>query len=219
MFTVGSLLAILGFLPGRTAAVSSRNVLFLLGFGLHLSFVGVFAFATSSERNAILKNALKIVFANHSIKGLMMEQTYTCEGHGDTVFVASHDHMVIANATTCLSDILHATLVGTLNIVAEGEEGITAQTYLGVLGNPLFLLGQGQHLGLLREELLPSTVAQYVVVLVFRDIYINGVVAVGTTDTLLERQGEHFGVLAQPPDVGLLTCQTGTVDTALLTGT
>jgi hypothetical protein len=39
---------------------------------------------------------LKIFFANHNIKGLMMEQTYTCEGHSDSVLVAGHNHMVIA---------------------------------------------------------------------------------------------------------------------------
>ena len=127
--------------------------------------------------------------------------------------------MVVAHGAAGLCDILHAALVGTLYIVAEGEEGITAQTHLRVLGNPLLLLCQREHLGLLGEELLPGAVAQYVVVLVFRDIHIDGVVAVGTADTLLERQGEHFGVLTQPPDVGLLTSQSGAVDAALLTGT
>ena len=96
MFTVSSLFAILGFLPCRTATVSACDILLLLGFGLHLALLRIFAFATPSERNTILKNALKIFFANHNIKELMMEQTYTCEGHSDTVFIASHDNMVIA---------------------------------------------------------------------------------------------------------------------------
>ena len=55
--------------------------------------------------------------------------------------------------------------------------------------------------------------------LVLRDIHIDGVVAVGTADTIDEGQVHHFRMLAQPPDVGLVTCQTGAVDTALLTGT
>ena len=66
MFTVGSLLAILCFLPGRTAAVSPRDILLFLGFGLHLSLVRVFAVATFAKGNAILKNTLKIVFAYHN---------------------------------------------------------------------------------------------------------------------------------------------------------
>ena len=54
--------------------------------------------------------------------------------------------------------------------------------------------------------------------LVLGDVYINGVVAVGTTDAFLEGQGHHLRMLAQPPDVGLVASQTGTVDAALLTG-
>ena len=66
VLTVGPLLAVFGFLLGRTAAMGSRNILLFLGFGLHFSLVGVFAFAALSKGNAILKNALKIVFAYHS---------------------------------------------------------------------------------------------------------------------------------------------------------
>ena len=55
----------------------------------------------------------------------MMEQTDTDEGHGDVVFVAGGDDMVITNTTASLSDKLYTTLMGTLDIVAEGEESIT----------------------------------------------------------------------------------------------
>ena len=55
--------------------------------------------------------------------------------------------------------------------------------------------------------------------MILRDIYVDGVVTVGTTDVIHERQVHHLRMLAQPPDVGLVTCQTGAVDTALLTGT
>ena len=43
--------------------MSPRNILFLLGLGFHLSLVRVLAFATLTEGNTILKNALKIFFA------------------------------------------------------------------------------------------------------------------------------------------------------------
>jgi len=65
VFTVGSLLPILGFLLGRTTAMSPRNILFLLGLGLYFSFIRVFAFTASSEGNTILKNALEIVVSSH----------------------------------------------------------------------------------------------------------------------------------------------------------
>ena len=149
----------------------------------------------------------------------MVEQSHASECHGNAVLVAGHDDMVVTHAAASLSNVLYATLVGTLNVVTEGEEGIRAESHLGVLGYPLLLLCHRQYLRLLREELLPSTIAQHVVVLVLRDVYIDGVVAVSTTDTLLEGQCHHFRMLAQPPDVSLVASQTRTVDTALLTST
>ena len=71
--------------------------------------------------------------------GLMMEQTHTSEGHGDAVFVAGHDDMIITHRTTSLGDILHTALMSTFDIVAKGEERITAQTHFSVLGNPFSL--------------------------------------------------------------------------------
>ena len=97
----------------------------------------------------------------------MMEQTHTCEGHGNAILVAGHNDMIIAYRATSLCNVLHTTLVGTLDIVAEGEESITAQAHLCVLGNPFLFLCQSQHLRLLGEELLPSAITQYVIVLVF----------------------------------------------------
>ena len=95
----------------------------------------------------------------------MMEQSYAREGHSNTIFVAGHDNMVVANRAASLCNELYTTLMGTLDVVAEGEEGIRTQRYLRVLGYPLLLLCHRQHLRLLRKELLPSTVTQYVVVL------------------------------------------------------
>ena len=53
-----------------------------------------------------------------------MEKANAGEGHRDTVFVASFYHIVIAYGAACLSDKLHTALMGALDIVAEGEEGI-----------------------------------------------------------------------------------------------
>ena len=55
---------------------------------------------------------------------LMVEQTYAGEGHGDAVFVACLDDVVITYGTAGLSNVLHATLVGSLHVVAKGEESI-----------------------------------------------------------------------------------------------
>ena len=145
-----------------------------------------------------------------------MEQSHACEGHSDAVLVAGHDDMIVADGATSLGDKLHTTLVGTLDVVAEGEEGIRAKGHLRVLGYPGFLLFHRQHLWLRLEELLPGTVAEYIVMLVLRDIHIDGVVAVCTADTIHERQVHHLRMLAEPPDVGLVACQASTMDAALL---
>ena len=50
----------------------------------------------------------------------MMEKSDTSECHCDTVFVAGHDDMVVANAAAGLCDKLHTALVGALDVVAEG---------------------------------------------------------------------------------------------------
>ena len=125
----------------------------------------------------------------------MMEQTHAREGHGDAVFVAGLDDVVVANAATGLCNIFHATLVGSLDIVAEGEEGIGTETHFRVLGNPFLFLFAGERFGLRLEELLPGAVAEDVVVIV-RDIYVDGVVAVGAAYLVNERQIHHFGMLA-----------------------
>ena len=70
----------------------------------------------------------------------MMEQSYASEGHGDAVLVAGHDNMVVADAAASLSNELYATLVGTLDVVTEGEEGIRAESYLRILSYPCFFL-------------------------------------------------------------------------------
>ena len=146
----------------------------------------------------------------------MMEQTHAREGHSDAILVARVDDMVVANATTSLSYILHATLMSTLDIVAEGEEGIAAEADACVLSHPSGLLLACERLGALGKELLPCAFGKHVIVIV-GDIDIDGVVAVGTPNARHERQAHHLRMLAQPPDVGLLSGETRAMDTTLLT--
>ena len=54
--------------------------------------------------------------------------------------------------------------------------------------------------------------------MVVADVDVNGVVTVGTADFLHPRQIQYLRVLAQVPDVGLVACQAGAVDAALLSG-
>ena len=118
--SVCPLLTVFGFLPCRAATVSTSDVCFLLRFGFYLVLF-LARTASASEADTILQNTLKVVFLTHRS---MMEQSNTSKCHGDAVFVARHDHMVVANASACLGNKLYTTLMGTLDVVAEGEEGV-----------------------------------------------------------------------------------------------
>ena len=65
--SVGTLLAVFCFLAGRTAAVGTSDILFLLGLGLDLILLRTRTTAPS-EGDAILQNRLEIVFLAHLYK-------------------------------------------------------------------------------------------------------------------------------------------------------
>ena len=121
---IGPLLTVFGFLTCRAATVSTSDVFLFLGLGFHL----VILFArttTTTKRNAVYQDIFKIAFFTHK-HYLMVEKSDTSECHCDTVFVAGHDDMVVANRAASLGNELYAALVGTLDIITEGEEGIRA---------------------------------------------------------------------------------------------
>ena len=66
VLAVGTLLAVLGLLSGRAAAVCAGYILLFLGLGLHLPLVRVASFATPTEADATLQNLLEIVFSCHN---------------------------------------------------------------------------------------------------------------------------------------------------------
>lgn len=53
-----------------------------------------------------------------------MEEAYASECHGNAVFIASIDNIVVTHRTACLSNILHTAFVSALDIVAKWEECI-----------------------------------------------------------------------------------------------
>src|SRR3712207_519631 len=99
----------------------------------------------------------------------MVEQTNMGKRHGDTVFIASIDNMVVTNAASCLHNIFHSALMGTLYIVAKGEESVGTEGHFRVLSYPFLLFFTCQRLGLLGKELLPSAFLQHIFPL-FADI-------------------------------------------------
>ena len=88
-----------------------------------------------------------------------MEQPDTAEGHGNAVTVAGINDLLVADGTTGLHNSGHAAAAGALDVVAKGEEGITAQGNAGDLIQPgtLFLCGEGR--GLFGEGFGPDIVS------------------------------------------------------------
>jgi len=70
----------------------------------------------------------------------MVEEADAGEGHGDVVLVTGGDDMVVADAAASLRHIRYPTLVRPFDVISEGEEGIRAEAYTCVLGNPRGLL-------------------------------------------------------------------------------
>jgi hypothetical protein len=83
--------------------MGTGNILLPLGLGLHLAIVSTLLLTAFAKRNPVLQNALKIVFFTHQIINyqlsieLVVEQANARESHGNAIFVASHDDMIIAN--------------------------------------------------------------------------------------------------------------------------
>ena len=144
-----------------------------------------------------------------------MEESDACESHRDAILVACLDDIVVTHRATGLGYELHSRLMGTLNIIAEGEERVRAKGDTGILRYPCLLLLTCQRLWTLREEHLPCPLAQDIIIIV-RDINVDSVVTVGTAYALLPWQIHHLRTLAQPPYIGLIASKACAVDTALL---
>ena len=111
----------------------------------------------------------------------MVEQSHAGEGHGHTVLITALDDQIVADGAAGLGDILDARLLGALDVVAEGEEGIRAEGHAvdGVQVGSLLLTGEGSGLG--GEVLLPVAVGGDIL-LVLVDVAVDHVIAVGATD-------------------------------------
>ena len=195
-----------------TATVSTCDILFLLCLCLDLRLIFLrSAFSTASKGDSSQDNSIDIVSSELHIHFLMMEQSNACECHCDAVLVASHDDVVVADAATGLCNILHTALVGALHIVAEWEEGIATKADASILGYPGLFLLSAEGLWLFCKELLPFALGKYIHIVV-ADIDVDGVVSVGTANARNEGQRHYLGVLTEPPDVGLVACQSRAMD-------
>lgn len=148
----------------------------------------------------------------------MVEETEGGVGNDHIVRVGSSNDEVILDGSAGGSNVLDTGLLGALDVVGEGEEGVGRDDdILELLHVGSTLLGSedsrdGVELGLPGSTLL--TLANLV-----ENIEVDGVRLVSALGLLLELKVQDLGVVAQPPVVGLVTGKTGAVDTGLLAGT
>ena len=119
----------------------------------------------------------------------MMKQSYPCECHSDTVFIAGLNHIVVSNRAISAAISAFPAPIAFLFTCQWGRTGI--------------------------EKLLPNAFCQHVIV-VFADVNVNGIVAIGPSDVSFEWQIHHFGMLTEPPNIGFVTCQSCAMDATLL---
>lgn len=145
-----------------------------------------------------------------------MEQPEVRVREHNIMLIRSLDTFGIHHASTGRSKVLHPAPERTVDIIWEGEERVAracdAAQLLGMV--PLFLLRERLRYAL--EQTLPllllSTLENFTT-----NKKIDGVSLLSALDALLEWQCEHAGMVTEPPKVGLVACETGAVDTGLLT--
>ncbi len=130
----------------------------------------------------------------------MVEQPHSGKSHDHVIIIALGNDKVIPDRPAGFGDIADAAAACTLDVVGEGEEGITAQDNIFEVVQPRAGLLGGQGLGPTDEVLLPHAVLADIL-LVAVDIAVNGVVPVGTAQHGQEGQSQNLGVLAQMPGV------------------
>ena len=115
----------------------------------------------------------------------MMEQPDAAERHRNAVLVAGVDHLCVADGAARLYNGGHAAAARALDVIAEREEGITAQAHTGHGIQPGALFLGGQRGRLLGEGLGPDIVADDILRRV-ADVHVNGVVPVRTAEGIQE---------------------------------
>src|SRR5574344_2419036 len=148
----------------------------------------------------------------------MMKKTDSRKSHGNAVFIACVDDVIITDRTAGLCYIFYATLMCAFDVITEWEKCVTAKSYACVFCYPCLFLFHREWLWLFCEEVLPCTITQHIFIFVTY-IYIDNIVAIGTTDSRFERKCHDFWILTKPPYVCLVTSQTCAVDATLLTCT
>mmetsp|Transcript_15992 Transcript_15992/g.42294 ORF Transcript_15992/g.42294 Transcript_15992/m.42294 type:complete len:537 (+) Transcript_15992:169-1779(+) len=146
----------------------------------------------------------------------MVEETQVRKGHGHAVEVASLDDLLVGHGAAGLGHELHAELLGMVDRVPEGEEGVRGDGHVVQSREELALLLLGQRLRGGIKVLDPHL--ELSLVHVTLDVAHARVHAVLALDSLPELQGHDLGVEPQAPCSDLPARQLNAIHAALLAG-
>ena len=145
----------------------------------------------------------------------MVEQAQTSVRKYHIVLIRGLDALRIHDATTWGSKVLHSTPESPMDIIREREECVTRA------GNAAELTCMVR--ALLRRERLRHALKHAFPLLTLAALEdftaneeINRIRLLGALHSLLERQAQHARVVAQPPQIRFVTCETRAVNTRLL---
>ena len=144
-----------------------------------------------------------------------MEQSHACKCHCHAESVAGFNDIIVTNGAAGFCNIAYAALCRTFNIITEGEEGIGAKRNTLDRGKICFLFFLCQRFRLFGEQCLPCAICQNVLIII-GNIDINGIISVGAAYGRQERQVEYLFMLSQMPDISFVACQSGAVNSGLL---
>ena len=88
-----------------------------------------------------------------------MEKTYSCERHGNTVFVAAVNYYVVTYGAARFNYIRNTASSCTLYVVVKREECVRTERYIVKLCEPCLFLFFGEWLGTGLKCVLPNVVA------------------------------------------------------------
>lgn len=145
-----------------------------------------------------------------------MEQSQRGVRKHHSMLVCCPDTLLIHDTSARGGQVFHTTLPRPMHVIGEREEGIARARSLVQLPPPLLPLFLAQRFRHTFEETLPACLLRPLEDLA-ADVEVNGIRLVCTLDTLFEGKRKNFRVVPEPPQVGLGPCQTGAMDTRLLT--
>ena len=124
-----------------------------------------------------------------------MEKTYSCECLGNAVLVAAVNYDVVTFGAARVNYIRNTASSCTLYVVVKREKCVRAERYIVKLCEPSLFFFLCEGCGASVKGVLPNIIADYVLIVV-GDVYINGVISVGSADGLYKVESENLRMLS-----------------------